>query len=103
MHRCRVVIIEGMASALVDVELCPCMMRESLPDRPLLLGWDVIVSVSEVKENWASDLSRQVQGVGNRRAVVRDAHHRVGYGGNHVCDTTTEAEAERSEERRVGK
>ena len=78
MHRCRVVIIEGMASALVDVELCPCMMRESLPDRPLLLGWDVIVSVSEVKENWASDLSRQVQGVGNRRAVVRDARHRVG-------------------------
>jgi len=66
VHCRRIVIVESVASALVHVELCPRVMRESLPDRPLLLSRDVVVSIAEVEKDRASDLSGQAQRVRNR-------------------------------------
>src|SRR5437667_6308900 len=45
------------------------------PGPPPAFCRDVIVSVSEVKKDWTSDLSCQAQGVRNRGAVVGDARH----------------------------
>jgi len=94
VHCRRIVIVESVASALMDVELCPRVMRESLLDRPLLLGRDVVVRAAEVEKDGASDLSGQAQRVRNGRAVIADTCHWVGHCGDHVCDTATETEAE---------
>ncbi len=56
-------IIESVAP-LMDMELCPWVMRESLSDRLLLPSRDVVVGAAEVEEDRAPDLSGQGQGIG---------------------------------------
>ena len=65
VHRRGVVVVESMAGALVDVELCPRVVRESLPDRLLLLSRDVVVGAAEVEKDRAPDISGQAQRVRN--------------------------------------